>query len=109
MLIEKKIEKMKKRRSAKGRPIKAQPRRRNAELKDNLRRQTHLLKKTFDRTKDAIFLLTTENPSTIVECNRAASEIFRYDISEMVGRPMDFLHTSEDSLRKFQAQLLPGD
>ena len=53
--------------------------------------------------------LTAANPSTVVvECNRAASEIFGYDISEMVGRPMDFLHTSDESLRKFQAQLYPA-
>ncbi|MGA2972677.1 MAG: PAS domain S-box protein [Candidatus Bathyarchaeia archaeon] len=73
-----------------------------------LQRQADLLQKTFNSAMAAIFVLDAEDPPVIIECNPAASEIFGYEKSEMVGRPTSFLHVSDESLRKFQAQFYPA-
>jgi PAS domain S-box-containing protein len=77
-------------------------------LLQNPERQTDLFQKTFNSAKAAIFVLDSKVPPLIIECNRAASEIFGYKKSEMVGRTTAFLHASDESLRKFQAQLYPA-
>lgn len=92
-------------RSMKARPLLFNPERK---YKQALHRQADLLQKTFNSAMAAIFVLDAKVPPVIVECNRAASEIFGYEKSEMVGRPTAFLHVSDESLRKFQAQLYPA-
>ena len=74
----------------------------------NPERQTELLRKTFNSVNAAIFVVDAKIPPVIVECNRAASEIFGYKRSEMVGRTTACLHASAESLRKFQAELYPA-
>ena len=70
-----------------------------------LRRQTDLLKKTFNSMTDAIFVLDAKNPPTILECNETATRIFGYANAEMLGETTDFLHASDESLREFQSRL----
>ena len=94
--------KMKKRKQMKRKSMKTRP------LLQNPERQTDLLQKTFNSTKAAIFVLDAKVPPIIVECNRAASKIFGYKRCEMVGRTTALLHASDESLRKFQAQLYPA-
>jgi len=75
---------------------------------DGLLLHADLLRKSFNSAKDALFVLDAKVPPVILECNQAASKIFGYNKSEMVGRTTAFLHVSSESLRKFQAQLYPA-
>jgi PAS domain S-box-containing protein len=72
---------------------------------ESLLRHADVLRRAFEGAKDAIFVLDSKVPPVIVECNRAACEIFGYKKSEMIGRTTVFLHASDESLRKFQEQL----
>jgi PAS domain S-box-containing protein len=69
--------------------------------------QTELFEQTFNSVNAAVFVLDAKVPPLVIDCNRAASEIFGYKKSEMVGRPTTLLHVSDQSLRKFQAKLYP--
>jgi len=62
--------------------------------------------KVFESQPDAIFVLNTERPARIVECNPAASTIFGYAAHEMVGHPVEKLHVDASHLRDFQNMLL---
>ena len=77
-------------------------------VEETVRGQADLLQKTFNSMTDAIFILEAKAPPaapTILECNEAASAIFGYDKTEMLGKTTDFLHVSEGTLREFQSQL----
>ncbi|RJS88997.1 PAS domain S-box protein [Candidatus Bathyarchaeota archaeon] len=80
--------------------------RRRAE--EELRRQADLLRRAFDSMSDAVFILDSKVPPTILECNKAASIIFGYDKEEMVGRTTALLHVDEEALREFQSLLYPA-
>jgi two-component system, cell cycle sensor histidine kinase and response regulator CckA len=69
-----------------------------------LRRSQQLLKRTFDNLRDALFLIDAD-AGTITECNPAASEMFGYDVQEMVGRPIAFLHVDDAALTEFRRDL----
>jgi PAS domain S-box-containing protein len=70
-----------------------------------LRQQTRLLQKTFESAKGAIFVLDTAIPPNVIGCNQAASEIFGYEKSEMLGKSTAMLHVSDDALKQFQSLL----
>ena len=70
-----------------------------------LQASKELFEKIFVSQLDAIFLLDAINPPTILDCNPAATEVFGYTREEMVGRPTDFLHGDETTLREFQEHL----
>jgi len=67
-----------------------------------------LLKKVFVSQLDPIFVLNSENPPKIVECNPAATKVFGYSREELLGRSTDFLHVSEEALAEFQSLLYPA-
>jgi PAS domain S-box-containing protein len=69
-----------------------------------LRRSQQLLKSTFDNLRDALFIIDAD-AGTITECNRAASEMFGYDVQEMVGRPTTFLYVDDAALTEFRRDL----
>jgi PAS domain-containing protein len=65
-----------------------------------MRWQPDLLQKTFDSMTDAIFLLEAKLPvASIIECNQGASVVFGYDRTEMLGRTINFLHVSAETLK----------
>jgi PAS domain S-box-containing protein len=73
-----------------------------------IRRQHELLLNTFDSMMDAVFILEAKHPPTpavIVNCNKAAVNIFGYSKDEMIGKPTEFLHVNKDSLLRFQSLL----
>jgi PAS domain S-box-containing protein len=72
------------------------------------RRQSDLLLGVFNSAKGAIFILDAQNPPCIIDCNQAASEIFGYERSELLGRTTAFLHVSDESLKQFQSLLYPA-
>ena len=51
-----------------------------------------LFEKTFLALKDAVFILNSQIPPRITDCNPAATEIFGYTKEEMQGRTTAFLH-----------------
>ena len=51
-------------------------------------------KTLFDNAKDAIFIADAEDGS-IVECNKAASDLSGYSQNELIGKPAIFLHPGE--------------
>nr|MDO8083009.1 PAS domain S-box protein [Candidatus Freyarchaeota archaeon] len=69
------------------------------------RHQADLLQKTFNSMTDAVFILDAEVPPTILECNEAASAIFGYKKSEMLGKTTAFLHVNDENLREYQSLL----
>jgi len=72
-----------------------------------LQKSMELFQKTFISQQDAIFLLDTNQPPLIIDCNPAAMKIFGYSRLEMLGRSSAFLHVNQTMLKKFQAQLYP--
>jgi PAS domain S-box-containing protein len=77
-------------------------------MEEALRRQTELIRAGFNSAKGAIFILDAQNPPRILDCNQAASNIFGYQKSEMLGKTTAFLHVSDTSLREFQSLLYPA-
>ncbi|MFX1503590.1 MAG: PAS domain S-box protein, partial [Promethearchaeota archaeon] len=71
------------------------------------RESQQLLENTFNALNDAVFVLNTENPPTILRCNSTAEKIFGYSVEEMLKKPTSFLHINERSLKKFQQELYP--
>jgi PAS domain S-box-containing protein len=77
-------------------------------MEEALRGQADLLQKTLNSMTDAIFILEAKAPPTaptILECNHAASLIFGYDRTDLLGKATDFLHVSYETLKEFQSQL----
>jgi PAS domain S-box-containing protein len=66
-----------------------------------------LFEKTFMSQRDAIFILDSAVPPTIVNCNSAAEKIFGHSRHEMLGKDTKFLHGSEEALAEFQKKLYP--
>lgn len=64
-----------------------------------------LFEKTFLALKDAVFILNSQIPPRITDCNPAATEMFGYTKEEMQGRTTVFLHVSEGTLKEFQKDL----
>ena len=69
-----------------------------------LRYSQQLLKRTFDSLWDAIFVIDADT-AKIAECNPAASEIFGYDIQEILGQTTEFLHVDKAALTEFRRLL----
>ncbi len=78
------------------------------QMEAGLEHEADLLRKTFNSSKEAIFVLDSNAPPVIVECNEAASKIFGYQKAEMLGKTTAFLHMNDESLRQFQAQVYPA-
>jgi PAS domain S-box-containing protein len=72
-----------------------------------LRKSSELFEKTFNSQRDAIFILNTDVPPKITDCNLAAGKTFGYTRQEMLGRSTAFLHVSEATMKKFQENLYP--
>ena len=77
-------------------------------IEETLRRQTDLMQGVFNNANEAIFVLDAEKDPKILDCNRAASDIFGYPKSEMLGRTTAFLHVDNESLEQFQSLLYPA-
>jgi PAS domain S-box-containing protein len=75
---------------------------------ETLRQSKELFEKTFLAQRDAIFILNSEVPPRITNCNPAATEIFGYSRQEMLGCTTLFLHVNEGSLKKFQEYVYPA-
>ncbi len=66
-----------------------------------------LLELTLNSLRSAAFLIDTED-HVILECNRAATEIFGYAREELVGRIPVFLHVDPAARKSFVDQLRPA-
>ena len=71
-----------------------------------LGKSEQLLERTLSSMRDAIFIIDT-NAVEILDCNRAASQIFGYSRQEMLGRTTTFLHADEAALEEFRKRLYP--
>jgi len=74
-------------------------------MEEKIKKSEELFKKIFEVQKDAIFILNSSIPPTIINCNPAASRIFGYSTDEMRGKTIDFLHIDTDTFRYFQSLL----
>jgi PAS domain S-box-containing protein len=74
---------------------------------DALRRSKQQFEAIFASQLDAIFVLDSEIPPKIMDCNPAAAKTFGYSPREMVGRTTAFLHVNETSLQRLQKLLYP--
>jgi PAS domain S-box-containing protein len=77
-------------------------------VEEKLRQSKELFEKTFLAQRGAIFILNSEVPPSITDCNPEATEIFGYSRQEMLGRTTLFLHVNEGSLKKFQEYVYPA-
>ena len=66
-----------------------------------------LLMRTFANLPDAFFIVGAER-AEIIDCNPAASNIFGYARSEMLGRTTTFLHNGQTGLEEFRRHLYPA-
>jgi PAS domain S-box-containing protein len=66
-----------------------------------------LLELTLNSLRSAALLIDTQE-HVILECNRAATEIFGYEREELVGRIPIFLHVDPAARKTFLAQLRPA-
>jgi PAS domain S-box-containing protein len=73
-----------------------------------LRNSQELLEKTFRSLDSAVFILDSEKPPHIVDCNPAAVSIFGYERSRMLGKTTGFLHVDRKTLLEFQEVLYPA-
>ncbi len=62
---------------------------------DELSASGELFEKVFASQPDAIFVLNSETPPVIVDCNPAATRIFGYDREDMLGKAVGFLYLDE--------------
>jgi len=69
------------------------------------RKSKELFEKIFISQKDAIFLLDSATPPTIINCNPSVTKMFGYSRQEIVGSSTAFLHVDGTSLKKFQEYL----
>jgi PAS domain-containing protein len=60
------------------------------ELNEKLRKSDELFEKTFISQRDAIFILDSEIPPKIIDCNPATERTFGYTRQEMLERPTFF-------------------
>jgi PAS domain S-box-containing protein len=70
-----------------------------------LRESRELLKKILLIQRDAVFILNSEIPPVIIDCNPAAENIFGYSRQEMLGKDTAFLHISKETHEEFQERL----
>ncbi|MEM3587845.1 MAG: PAS domain S-box protein, partial [Candidatus Jordarchaeaceae archaeon] len=63
--------------------------------------QADIVQKVFNITTAAVFILDSEVPPTIIECNESASRVFGYKKSEMLGKTMSFLYPNDESYREY--------
>ena len=73
-----------------------------------LRESKELFEKTFISQRDAIFILNSEFPARILDCNPSSETTFGYARDEMVGSTTALLHVSKRSLSQFQEDLYPA-
>jgi PAS domain S-box-containing protein len=78
---------------------------RPTKFEEGLSESRELFEKIFMSQRDAIFILNSEVPPTIVDCNPAAEKSFGYSRQEMMGKDTRFLHVSEEALAEFQKKL----
>ncbi|MFC1723748.1 PAS domain S-box protein [Nanoarchaeota archaeon] len=62
-----------------------------------------LFQKVFESHFEAIFILNSEVPPKIIDCNEAAVAMFGYDKKDMLGSSTEFLHDSKSALKEFSA------
>jgi len=74
-------------------------------VEEALRESKELFEKIFISQLNAIFILNSEAPPKIIDCNPATTKIFGYSREEMLGRTTALLHVSEATLKKFQENL----
>jgi len=72
---------------------------------EEIHRQSNLIRSTLNSMTNAVFILDVKPNShtpVIVDCNTAALKIFGYDKNEIIGKPSDFLHVSNEAFLEFQ-------
>ena len=65
-------------------------------------RQESLLRSVLNSLTNPVFILeATPNSHTriIVDCNTAALKVFGYDKNELIGKPINMLHVSNENLQ----------
>lgn len=71
----------------------------------NPKRFSERFQKVFNSQLDAIFLLNSEIPARVLESNIAATEIFGYDVNEMVGDTIEKFHVDDIHRKAFHDKL----
>ncbi|MEM2144786.1 MAG: PAS domain S-box protein [Candidatus Jordarchaeaceae archaeon] len=68
--------------------------------------QAELLQRFFNNMTDAIFILDTEIPPNIVECNETASAMLGYKKSEMLNKTMEFLYIKSKDFEEYKSSII---
>lgn len=68
-------------------------------------KQKKLFQSVFNSQKDAIFILNSDIPAIVIECNQAALDMFGYSAEEFIGHEVSHLHVDAKHLKYFQDKL----
>ena len=74
-------------------------------LEEALRRQTELLRRTFDSLSDAVIIMDCQRPPMILDCNEGAVRVFGYRRGELVGKTIRLLCRDDQAIRDFHGKL----
>ena len=77
------------------------------QAEEELQANRTVLRTTLDSLRDAVFVLSPEK-AEILDCNRAATEMFGYSRDELLGHSVLLLHVDQNSLEEFRRQLYPA-
>ncbi|MFW9902745.1 MAG: PAS domain S-box protein [Candidatus Thorarchaeota archaeon] len=77
------------------------------QVEEEVKKSKELLEKTFDSLDSAVFVLDSNKPPLILDCNPAATKIFGYEKQEMLNMPTKLLHEDDKALNKFQKIIYP--
>ncbi|WP_139795772.1 ABC transporter substrate binding protein [Desulfocicer vacuolatum] len=61
--------------------------------------------KIYNSHLDAIFLLNSDVPPEIIECNKAVESIFKFNKKDLMGKTTQVLHVDSSHLNRFQGHL----
>ncbi len=68
-------------------------------------KQKELFQSVFNSQKDAIFILNSDIPAIVIECNQAAVDMFGYSTEEFIDYETSHLHVDAKHLKYFQDRL----
>ncbi|MFX0093068.1 MAG: PAS domain S-box protein, partial [Candidatus Hodarchaeota archaeon] len=86
---------------------KQEERKKRKHAEEALQQSQQLVQRTFESLREAVFIIDAATV-TIIDCNPAASKIFGYTKSEMLGRTTEFLHIDPEKLEEFRKHLYPA-
>jgi PAS domain S-box-containing protein len=78
------------------------------QAEEEMKKSKELFEKIFQSQRDAIFILDSEMPPKITDCNPSATRLFKYSFDEMRGSSVELLHVNNQKMDDFHEMLYRG-